>query len=67
MTDRPVYTLVLRDQGDPATRRGFPDRPGEYRLKLALKRLARDWGFRCTRAMPAPKDPTDPTPNEVKP
>lgn len=46
----PDVLLVLRPLRDPLERPGQPARDSDYRLKLVLKRLLRDFGFRCLRA-----------------
>lgn len=41
-----LITLVIEPKDDPLCRRGLPARKPMYRLKLALKRLVRDYGLR---------------------
>ena len=40
--------LELKPVTDPLRRQGLPARDPTYRLKLALKRLLRDYGLECT-------------------
>lgn len=62
--------LVLEVLPDPQAK-ALGDRfarPGDYRLKLALKRLLRDFGLRCVSvhdARPAGNKAEDLTPTEV--
>jgi hypothetical protein len=41
--------MILRPLGDPLERSHGIRRSSDYRLKLVLKRLLRDFGFRCVR------------------
>jgi hypothetical protein len=54
VNDRPVM-LILTPLPDPLARRGLPPRDADYRLKLLLKRVLRDHGFRCDRCCDASK------------
>jgi hypothetical protein len=40
-------TLILEAKQDPICRDGYPGRDPMYRLRLALKRLLRDYGLRA--------------------
>lgn len=40
-------TLVLEPKPDPLARRGYPERDPVYRLRLALKRLLREYGLKA--------------------
>jgi hypothetical protein len=65
----PTYLIELKIGCDPQTEDGYPERSGDYRLRLGLKRLLRGLGLRCVRVMygraphgpPCPKcgSPTD--------
>ena len=59
--------LILRPGRDPLERPGCPSRDADYRLKLVLKRLLRDFGFRCVRVcdLPAGTAPATVGPNAV--
>lgn len=53
-------TLVFHDVGDPMQRTHGIDRPAHYRLKILLKRMLRDYGFRIDSCRnPLPVDDTD--------
>jgi hypothetical protein len=52
--DPPDVLLILRPGRDPLERPGQPARDADYRLKLVLKRLLRDFGFRCVRVCDTP-------------
>ena len=54
-TGEPDILLVLRPLGDPQAAHGHPARNANYRLKLVLKRLLRDYGFKCERCCDADK------------
>lgn len=43
----PDVTIVLRAVADPLVRAGLPERDMDYRLKLALKTLLRQFGLKC--------------------
>ena len=53
-TDPPDTLLILRPVRDPLARPGYPARDPDYRMKLLLKRLLRDFGFRCVRVCDVP-------------
>jgi hypothetical protein len=54
MTDRPRYVLVIEAGPDPLTRRGYPPRPAEARLRGVLKGLVRAAGFKVVDCYPHP-------------
>jgi hypothetical protein len=47
MTDADLITIVIEPKPDLLARQGGPERDPMYRLRLALKRLLRDYGLRC--------------------
>ncbi|MCZ2341463.1 MAG: hypothetical protein LC104_06655 [Bacteroidales bacterium] len=53
-------TLAFRDVGDPMQRHHDINRPAHYRLKLLLKRMLRNYGFRIEQCRnPSPEDFSD--------
>ena len=50
--NRERFTLTIEAGPDPLTRSQGINRNATYRLKLILKRMLRDHGFRCVRVGP---------------
>ena len=55
------FIRELKPVTDPQRRQGFPARDPNYRLKLVLKRLLRDYGLECTSVSDSQGEPIDST------
>lgn len=63
--DRERSVLVIEAVADPLERNHGINRSANYRLKLVLKRLLRDYGFKCIRC--GPETPPQPPAKSERP